>query len=556
MAGASVKVAVRVRPFNARETSQDAKCVVSMQGSTTSIINPKQSKDAPKSFTFDYSYWSHTSAEDPQFASQQQVYRDIGEEMLLHAFEGYNVCIFAYGQTGAGKSYTMMGRQEPGQQGIVPQLCEDLFSRVNKNESAQLSYSVEVSYMEIYCERVRDLLNPKSRGSLRVREHPILGPYVQDLSKLAVTSYADIADLMDCGNKARQARQVGGVFTIVFTQRCHDQLTGLDSEKVSKISLVDLAGSERADSSGARGMRLKEGANINKSLTTLGKVISALADLQSKKRKSDFIPYRDSVLTWLLKENLGGNSRTAMIAALSPADINYEETLSTLRYADRTKQIRCNAVINEDPNARLIRELQEEVARLRELLLAQGLSASALGGRAPGEGCSGTPPPASSLGCPRPGLRPERPQIGPEEAMERLQETEKIIAELNETWEEKLRKTEALRMEREALLAEMGVAVREDGGTVGVFSPKKTPHLVNLNEDPLMSECLLYHIKDGVTRVGQVDVDIKLTGQFIREQHCVFRSIPQPDGEGNVWGRGQSARCVRQWAGGCGRSPG
>ncbi|NP_001361234.1 kinesin-like protein KIF1C isoform X1 [Pongo abelii] len=555
MAGASVKVAVRVRPFNARETSQDAKCVVSMQGNTTSIINPKQSKDAPKSFTFDYSYWSHTSVEDPQFASQQQVYRDIGEEMLLHAFEGYNVCIFAYGQTGAGKSYTMMGRQEPGQQGIVPQLCEDLFSRVSENQSAQLSYSVEVSYMEIYCERVRDLLNPKSRGSLRVREHPILGPYVQDLSKLAVTSYADIADLMDCGNKARTVAATNmnetssrshAVFTIVFTQRCHDQLTGLDSEKVSKISLVDLAGSERADSSGARGMRLKEGANINKSLTTLGKVISALADMQSKKRKSDFIPYRDSVLTWLLKENLGGNSRTAMIAALSPADINYEETLSTLRYADRTKQIRCNAIINEDPNARLIRELQEEVARLRELLMAQGLSASALEGLKTEEGSvRGALPAVSSPPAPvspssptthngelEPSFSPNtEPQIGPEEAMERLQETEKIIAELNETWEEKLRKTEALRMEREALLAEMGVAVREDGGTVGVFSPKKTPHLVNLNEDPLMSECLLYHIKDGVTRVGQVDMDIKLTGQFIREQHCLFRSIPQPDGE-------------------------
>ncbi|XP_068919318.1 kinesin-like protein KIF1C isoform X2 [Petaurus breviceps papuanus] len=519
------------------------------------ITNPKQSKDAPKSFTFDYSYWSHTSAEDPQFASQLQVYQDIGEEMLLHAFEGYNVCIFAYGQTGAGKSYTMMGRQEPGQQGIVPQLCEDLFSRVSENKNAQLSYSVEVSYMEIYCERVRDLLNPKSRGGLRVREHPILGPYVQDLSKLAVTSYADIADLMDCGNKARTVAATNmnetssrshAVFTIVFTQRCHDQFSGLDTEKVSKISLVDLAGSERADSSGARGMRLKEGANINKSLTTLGKVISALAEMQSKKRKSDFIPYRDSVLTWLLKENLGGNSRTAMIAALSPADINYEETLSTLRYADRTKQIRCNAVINEDPNARLIRELQEEVARLRDLLLAQGLSASALGVAKLEEGSCGTslpavsspPAPDSPLGPPVHNGELEsafssnaEPHIGPEEAMERLQETEKIIAELNETWEEKLRKTEALRMEREALLAEMGVAVREDGGTVGVFSPKKTPHLVNLNEDPLMSECLLYHIKDGITRVGQVDVDIKLTGQFILEKHCVFRSLTQPDGE-------------------------
>ncbi|XP_065426493.1 kinesin-like protein KIF1C isoform X2 [Chrysemys picta bellii] len=558
MAGASVKVAVRVRPFSSREISRDAKCVIQMQGKTTCITNPKLTKDAPKNFTFDYSYWSHTSEEDSAFASQRQVYKDIGEEMLLHAFEGYNVCIFAYGQTGAGKSYTMMGRQEPGQQGIIPQLCEDLFARVTESCSPNLSYSVEVSYMEIYCERVRDLLNPKSRGHLRVREHPIMGPYVEDLSKLAVTSFADIADLMDCGNKARTVAATNmnesssrshAVFTIVFAQRRHDELTDLDTEKVSKISLVDLAGSERAESSGAKGMRLKEGANINKSLTTLGKVISALAEMQNtKKKKSDFIPYRDSVLTWLLKENLGGNSRTAMIAALSPADISYEETLSTLRYADRTKQIRCNAVINEDPNARLIRELKEEVARLRELLFAQGLSDAPLLGGLKGEEPNSHPPapprpfdPATEPRSPAPlngGSEPfpalEEQDICTEEAMERLQETEKIIAELNETWEEKLRKTEALRMEREALLAEMGVAMREDGGTVGVFSPKKTPHLVNLNEDPLMSECLLYHIKDGVTRVGQVDVDIKLTGQFIKEQHCVFRSRTGPTGEAIV----------------------
>uniref|UniRef100_A0ACB8EY23 Kinesin-like protein kif1c n=1 Tax=Sphaerodactylus townsendi TaxID=933632 RepID=A0ACB8EY23_9SAUR len=516
------------------------------------ITNPKQAKDAPKNFTFDYSYWSHTSEEDPSFASQWQVYKDIGEEMLLHAFEGYNVCIFAYGQTGAGKSYTMMGKQEADHQGIIPQLCKDLFARVNENRCPNLSYSVEVSYMEIYCERVRDLLNPKSRGNLRVREHPIMGPYVEDLSKLAVTSFEDIADLMDCGNKARTVAATNmnetssrshAVFTIVFTQHRHDELTDLDTEKVSKISLVDLAGSERADSSGAKGMRLKEGANINKSLTTLGKVISALAELQSnKKKKSDFIPYRDSVLTWLLKENLGGNSRTAMIAALSPADINYEETLSTLRYADRAKQIRCNAIINEDPNARLIRELKEEVARLRDLLSAQGLSAATFVGSKPddpggGSSLSTSPfapmseSPLALNGDSEPYSCMEEQIICTEEAMERLQETEKIIAELNETWEEKLRKTEAIRTEREALLAEMGVALREDGGTVGVFSPKKTPHLVNLNEDPLMSECLLYHVKDGVTRVGQENVDIKLTGQFIKEQHCLFRSVTTESGE-------------------------
>ncbi|XP_040202911.1 kinesin-like protein KIF1C isoform X2 [Rana temporaria] len=557
MAGASVKVAVRVRPFNSREYAHDSKCVIQMQGNTTCISNPKQPKDAPKNFTFDHSYWSHTKEEDPTFASQHQVYKDIGEEMLLHAFEGYNVCIFAYGQTGAGKSYTMMGKPEPEQHGIIPQLCEDLFARVSSNKSPDLSYSVEVSYMEIYCERVRDLLSPKSKGNLRVREHPIMGPYVEDLSKLAVTSYDDIADLMDCGNKARTVAATNmnetssrshAVFTIVFTQKRHDEMTNLDTEKVSKISLVDLAGSERADSSGAKGTRLKEGANINKSLTTLGKVISALAEMQNKKKKSDFIPYRDSALTWLLKENLGGNSRTAMIAALSPADINYEETLSTLRYADRAKQIKCNAVINEDPNARLIRELKEEVLRLRQLLFSQGLAeltadeGASVPNPSPQSAAPATPPP--KLGSPPPLSPPavngqaepfsevvEEAEICTEEAIERLQETEKIIAELNETWEEKLRKTEAIRMEREALLAEMGVAVREDGGTVGVFSPKKIPHLVNLNEDPLMSECLLYHLKEGVTRVGQVDVDIKLSGQFIKKQHCLFHCSTNDNGE-------------------------
>ncbi|XP_038605630.1 kinesin-like protein KIF1A isoform X16 [Tachyglossus aculeatus] len=580
MAGASVKVAVRVRPFNSREMSRDSKCIIQMTGSTTTIVNPKQPKETPKSFSFDYSYWSHTTPADINYASQKQVYHDIGEEMLQHAFEGYNVCIFAYGQTGAGKSYTMMGKQEKDQQGIIPQLCEDLFSRINDTTNDNMSYSVEVSYMEIYCERVRDLLNPKNKGNLRVREHPLMGPYVEDLSKLAVTSYNDIQDLMDSGNKARTVAATNmnetssrshAVFNIIFTQKRHDAETDITTEKVSKISLVDLAGSERADSTGAKGTRLKEGANINKSLTTLGKVISALAEMDSgpnknkKKKKTDFIPYRDSVLTWLLRENLGGNSRTAMVAALSPADINYDETLSTLRYADRAKQIRCNAVINEDPNNKLIRELKDEVARLRDLLYAQGLGdiidtntvpggpkymsdfennngnpsladlsqrpdnlstvTNALVGMSPSSSLSALSSRAASVSSLH-----ERMMFAPgsEEAIERLKETEKIIAELNETWEEKLRRTEAIRMEREALLAEMGVAMREDGGTLGVFSPKKTPHLVNLNEDPLMSECLLYYIKDGITRVGREDgerrQDIVLSGHFIKEEHCIFRS--------------------------------
>ncbi|XP_039756150.1 kinesin-like protein unc-104 isoform X11 [Pararge aegeria] len=530
----SVKVAVRVRPFNSREIARESKCIIEMSGNTTVIINPKlppNNKEGAKSFNFDFSYWSH-NPHDPEFSSQIMVYKDIGEEMLQHAFDGYNICIFAYGQTGAGKSYTMMGRGEDGQEGIIPQICKDLFRRIRQTTSEDQSYSVEVSYMEIYCERVRDLLNPKNKGNLRVREHPALGPYVEDLSKLAVMSYQDIYDLIDEGNKARTVAATNmnetssrshAVFTIFFTQQRHDKTTNLVSEKVSKISLVDLAGSERADSTGAKGTRLKEGANINKSLTTLGKVISALAEIASKSKKSkkaDFIPYRDSVLTWLLRENLGGNSKTAMIAAISPADINYDETLSTLRYADRAKQIVCKAVVNEDANAKLIRELKEEILKLRELLKAEGIDVEE------GEENASPMRKKSESEALSPKLSRAATTIA-EEAVDQLQASEKLIAELNETWEEKLKRTEQIRVQREAVFAEMGLAVKE-GVTVGVYSPKKTPHLVNLNEDPNLSECLLYYIKDGITRLGtaegNVPQDIQLCGSHILSEHCIFEN--------------------------------
>jgi kinesin family protein 1 len=295
----SVKVAVRVRPFNTRERNRQAKCIIRMdqQEQTTFIRNPID--DTIKHYKYDYSYWScEENINDQKFATQEQVYQDLGIEMLEHSFEGYNVCIFAYGQTGAGKSYTMMGRNEPEEQGIIPRLCGELFDRITSSSPSSFTadvkprYTVEVSYMEIYCERVRDLLSPKksqtTAHNLRVREHPIMGPYVEDLSRLLVTSYDDISRLIDEGNKARTVAATNmnetssrshAVFTILFSQSTHDSMTDLTTEKQSKISLVDLAGSERADSTGATGDRLKEGANINKSLTTLGKVIAALAEM-------------------------------------------------------------------------------------------------------------------------------------------------------------------------------------------------------------------------------------------------------------------------------------
>ncbi|VDP35933.1 unnamed protein product [Schistosoma mattheei] len=405
---------------------------------------------------------------DPLYADQKQVYNDIGNDALNHALEGYNVCIFAYGQTGSGKSYTMMGKPGvEGQEGIIPQLCRDLFKKLNRTTSGQIiQHMVEVSYMEIYCERVRDLLDPKSKGNLRVREHPILGPYVEDLSKCAVISFDEINELIDVGNKARTVAATNmnetssrshAVFTIVVTQKIEDLSYGTTSEKVSKISLVDLAGSERSDATGATDIRLKEGANINKSLTTLGKVIAGLADMSSKRRKkTDFIPYRDSVLTWLLKENLGGNSHTTMIAALSPADVNFDETLSTLRYADRAKSIVCKAIINEDPTAVLIRELKAEVARLKQILKMEDQMKTSI--------TIGTSPITNQHST-------ETFIYEDETTLEALKASEKLIAELNETMEMKLRKAEKLREQRENELMEMGIAIH-DGGVRGVFSPK------------------------------------------------------------------------------------
>ncbi|CAL8255603.1 unnamed protein product [Boreogadus saida] len=329
-------------------------------------------------FAFDHCFWTMDESNTPKYAGQEVVFKCLGEGILDNAFQGYNACIFAYGQTGSGKSFSMMGNGD--QPGLIPRLCGALFERVHRDECEAHSFKLEVSFMEIYNEKVRDLLDPKgSRLSLKVREHKVLGPYVDGLSQLAVTSFEDIEVLMSEGNKSRtvaatnmneESSRSHAVFSIVVTQTLYDLGSGNSGEKVSKISLVDLAGSERVSKTGAAGERLKEGSNINRSLTTLGCVISALADQSAGKGKAKFVPYRDSVLTWLLKDNLGGNSKTAMIATVSPAADNYEETLSTLRYADRAKRIVNHAVVNEDPNARIIRELREEVEKLREQLTA------------------------------------------------------------------------------------------------------------------------------------------------------------------------------------------
>ncbi|KAI1886203.1 hypothetical protein AGOR_G00211570 [Albula goreensis] len=447
------------------------------------------SRKQPKVFAFDHCFWSMDESNLTKYAGQEVVFKCLGEGILENAFQGYNACIFAYGQTGSGKSFSMMGNGD--QPGLIPRLCCSLFERVSKEDNEAHSFKVEVSYMEIYNEKVRDLLDPKgNRQSLKVREHKVLGPYVDGLSQLAVTNFEDIESLMSEGNKSRtvaatnmneESSRSHAVFSIIITQTLYDLQSGNSGEKVSKVSLVDLAGSERVSKTGAAGERLKEGSNINKSLTTLGCVISALADQSAGKGKSKFVPYRDSVLTWLLKDNLGGNSKTAMIATVSPAADNYEETLSTLRYADRAKRIVNHAVVNEDPNARIIRELREEVEKLKEQLSQ-----------------------AESMKAP--------------ELQEKLQESEKLIQEMTVTWEEKLRKTEEIAQERQKQLESMGISLESSGIKVG----EDKCFLVNLNADPALNELLVYYLKDHTLVGANTSQDIQLFGIGIQPEHCIL----------------------------------
>nr|KAF6444067.1 kinesin family member 13A [Molossus molossus] len=492
MSDTKVKVAVRVRPMNRRELELNTKCVVEMEGNQT-VLHPPPSntkqgeRKPPKVFAFDYCFWSMDESNTTKYAGQEVVFKCLGEGILEKAFQGYNACIFAYGQTGSGKSFSMMGNAE--QLGLIPRLCCALFKRISLEQNESQTFKVEVSYMEIYNEKVRDLLDPKgSRQSLKVREHKVLGPYVDGLSQLAVTSFEDIESLMSEGNKSRtvaatnmneESSRSHAVFNIIITQTLYDLQSGNSGEKVSKVSLVDLAGSERVSKTGAAGERLKEGSNINKSLTTLGLVISSLADQAAGKGKNKFVPYRDSVLTWLLKDNLGGNSQTSMIATISPAADNYEETLSTLRYADRAKRIVNHAIVNEDPNAKVIRELREEVEKLREQLSQ-----------------------AEAMKAP--------------ELKEKLEESEKLIKELTVTWEEKLRKTEEIAQERQRQLESMGISLETSGIKVG----DDQCYLVNLNADPALNELLVYYLKEH-TRVGaDTSQDIQLFGIGIQPEHC------------------------------------
>ncbi|XP_054904554.1 kinesin-like protein KIF3B isoform X2 [Poeciliopsis prolifica] len=360
----SVKVVVRCRPMNDKEKASKFEQMVSVDVKLGQIKvrNPREASELPKVFTFDSVY----DCNSKQIDLYDETFRPLVDSVLL----GFNGTIFAYGQTGTGKTYTMEGvRNDPERRGVIPNSFEHIFTHISRSQNQQ--YLVRASYLEIYQEEIRDLLSKDQSHRLELRERPDTGVYVKDLSSFVTKSAREIEHVMNVGN---QNRSVGATNMNEHSSRSHAIFVitvecselGVDGEnhiRVGKLNLVDLAGSERQTKTGAQGERLKEATKINLSLSALGNVISALVD-----GRSSHIPYRDSKLTRLLQDSLGGNARTVMVANIGPASYNVEETLTTLRYANRAKNIKNKPHVNEDPKDALLREFQEEIARLKEQL--------------------------------------------------------------------------------------------------------------------------------------------------------------------------------------------
>mmetsp|Transcript_54861 Transcript_54861/g.158708 ORF Transcript_54861/g.158708 Transcript_54861/m.158708 type:complete len:993 (+) Transcript_54861:204-3182(+) len=486
----SVQVGIRIRPFNDREKKLGAQLCVDVDGATTILQNPpdvaaETGKGAEaKRFTFDASFWSHDGFEElpngyckalegSKYADQRMVFEAFGKKVLDNAWEGYHCCLFAYGQTGAGKSYSMVGYG--ANKGIVPTSCEEIFMRISANDDPGLSFEVMVSMVEIYNEQVQDLLvaaKDRPKKGLEIRESQQLGIYIDGVMKRAVDSYKAIEGVMEEGT---MNRTVGSTLMNATSSRAHTVITiefkqvstlegGVKGSKVSMINLVDLAGSEKAGQTGASGDRLKEGCAINKSLSALGNVIEKLADKAMGKAKNVVVPYRDSKLTRLLQNALGGSSKTIMICAISPASSNYEETLSTLRYADRAKRIKNSASINENPQDKLIRQLREENEKLRQMI---GQSPGGGGGEADAEEMAAKQSEIAAL--------------------------EQALQEMQKSFAERLAEAQSKATE----------AAQEKKKTEDIMQP----HIANLNEDDLLTNKLRFMFHEGTTRIGRPTTD-------------------------------------------------
>ncbi|KAL6099045.1 kif4a [Pungitius sinensis] len=370
-----VRVALRCRPLVPKETDEGCQCCLTFVPGVPQVIVGTE-----KAFTYDYVF-------DPT-AEQEEVFNTTVSPLLSGLFKGYHATVLAYGQTGSGKTFSMGGTYSSTQEndpsvGVIPRVIRRIFEEREKMTACE--FCLAVSYLEIYNEDILDLLcTSKDRSSLSIREDPKEGIKIVGLTEKQVFTAQEMVGCLEVGNSVRTVGSTAmnsassrshAIFTITLEQR-----RGKDKADsvVSKLHLVDLAGSERQKKTKAEGDRLKEGISINRGLLSLGNVISALGD---ESKKSSFVPYRDSKLTRLLQNSLGGNSHTLMIACISPADSNMEETINTLRYADRARKIKNKPVVNVDPIAAEMKRLKQQVQELQVMLLhARGGVAPVLSG--------------------------------------------------------------------------------------------------------------------------------------------------------------------------------
>ncbi|CAK60786.1 unnamed protein product (macronuclear) [Paramecium tetraurelia] len=361
-----VKVIVRMRPFNSREKENGSKPCVTVHEDTNSVELRSSQDNEVKNFSYDYVF----GAETPQL----QIYQKTAFNLVESVADGYNGTIFAYGQTGCGKTFTMIGDPtNENMKGIIPRTFDQIISIINNNSDSNKKFLLRCSYIEIYNEEIHDLLSKDAKQKYELKEGQ-QGVFIKDLNIAVVRTTQEMDKYMQLGT---QNRSVGATAMNKESSRSHCIFTvyiecsitdskGNERITAGKLNLVDLAGSERQSKTQATGDRLKEATKINLSLSALGNVISALVD-----GKTQHIPYRDSKLTRLLQDSLGGNTKTIMITAISPSDFNYDETLSSLRYASRAKMIKNQPKVNEDPKDALLKEQAEEIKKLKELLSRQ-----------------------------------------------------------------------------------------------------------------------------------------------------------------------------------------
>eukprot|EP01119_Soliformovum_irregulare_P017463 TRINITY_DN5197_c0_g1_i1.p1 TRINITY_DN5197_c0_g1~~TRINITY_DN5197_c0_g1_i1.p1 ORF type:complete len:591 (+),score=177.67 TRINITY_DN5197_c0_g1_i1:64-1836(+) len=353
-----VKVALRVRPLLPKEIAQSTQTCLNFPGNNQ-ITCERDGK--VRSFTYDSVY-------SPQ-KTQQDLYRDTVEPLIDSCFEGFNTTILAYGQTGSGKTYTMgsaVGQSNvpPDQVGIIPRVIDRIFDTIDQLKANGKEYVVRVSFLELYKEDIKDMFCPDVPPSaFMIREDKQKGVYVTGITESEVKTRQQLINVLMVGSLYRttavtemnaESSRSHAIFTIIL-QEVRTNIT-------SKVHFVDLAGSERLARTKAEGAVMKEGISINSGLLALGNVINALGDV---KKKTKHVPYRDSKLTRILQDSLGGNSRTLMIACASPASINFDETINTLKYADRARQIKNKPVITLDPVALELANLRKQVELLK-----------------------------------------------------------------------------------------------------------------------------------------------------------------------------------------------